>query len=284
METPRETRRGRKVKPKNPADPNAQHINQLFGRHEGANIIVVGSGSSMMGFDYSRLNPFVTIALNDSVKAPGFVPRYHLFSDGHLYEGHAKRNPSGGYQKWLYSPLTKVICPKNQRQCFVNDRGADWGQAYQFDPTGSPNAIKPGDDGLFVNRTVATGAIMLAWKLGASRIWLMGIDGYKMNVPDDTGGRKDLYYFDGTSKPPEKRKTVHKKAHGGDAVMVVQDRHDFWRKQMEELKAYFKKHQKAYPGPFPGAGIYNLSALSTIEAWQKVESHLALSYIEATTL
>jgi hypothetical protein len=117
---------------------------------------------------------------------------------------------------------------------------------------------------------------MLAWKLGASRIWLLGIDGYKWQLADKT----EVYYYDGTPKPPERRKVV-KREEVDERTKIVQDRHDFWRKQMTELQGYFNKNSNPYPGPFPGQGVYNLNPISTIDAWQRVERNLGLSWIEA---
>lgn len=262
---------------------NTFRISKLIDRHEGEDFFVVGSGSSLIGFDYSLLRPLNTIALNDSLKAKNFVPRYHLFSDAHLYEGNTKKgtkavgaNPSGGYKDYPYHPETEIICCKRERVRFNKDRGPNWNPVWQFDNTGSPHAIKKHDEGLFINRTVATGAIMLGWKMGASRIFLLGIDGYKLRIGD-----KEFYYFDGSNKPPEKRK-LHgeQKTKSGD-TKVVQDRHEFWNKQMLELKKYLQSKSAVYKEEFPGPGIYNLNPESTISAWQKVDRDLAISVVRA---
>jgi hypothetical protein len=277
------------VKPRRPVglDVNANHIQKIQDRHAGGDIIVVGSGSSLEGFKFSSLNNFPTIALNDALKAPGFFPRYHLWTDQNLYDGSVASNPSGGYRKWQYSPLTEIVTQRTARSLYLEHRGASWNPVWQFNQAGQPAGIKRTDDNLYIERTVATGAIMLAWKLGAARVLLLGIDGYRMHRD---GG--EVYYYDGTTKPPgdRKRKIVRTEnlpdAQGGHGARLqvqlqVQDRHDFWRKNMEKLCKHLRGCGDPYPGPFPGPGVYNLSPMSTISVWQKVDRELALSWIEA---
>jgi hypothetical protein len=125
------------------------------------------------------------------------------------------------------------------------------------------NNVTITDDELYIHRTVATGGILLAWKMGARRIFLLGVDGYKVVRKDGS----DVYYHDGRSKGKEKRKQRSKDM--GDFTMVIQDRHDMWAKQMLELKQ-FLRDKRAYSGPWPEKGIYNASMQSPIDAWEKV--------------
>lgn len=249
-------------------DDNANHIQKLNGRFAGEDIFICGSGTSLHGFNWERLKGKITIALNDALKAPGLEATIHLFSDQNLYK--AKKpdaRPSGGYNKYEYPPDTLIICQRAVRCNFLREPGRSVEfkrRIYQFNILNEPAPMKFNDDHLFISRTVATGAICLAWKLGAKRIFLLGIDGYKLRFKD----KKEMYYHDGSVKPKEKRKESAKAMQGFD--MVVQDRHELWQKQMTQMKRYFEAHGNPYPSLWPAEGIYNLSKLSTISAWEKI--------------
>jgi hypothetical protein len=255
---------------------NLDHITRIYNRHKDKDIFILGTGPSLLGFDWTRMNGRLTIALNDAVRAQeGFVPRYHLFSDGNLYEpakSREQRNPLGGYRKFKYDPITDIICGRHQRILFIRHRPAEWpNKVWQFCACGAAQSMQENDNHLFVNRTVATGAICLAWKLGAKRIFILGVDGYKLRMKDG----KEVYYHNGTPKPPERRKEMTKEF--GEHVKVIQtDRHSFWVRQMDELKKRLNVLGAAYDGPWPARGIYNLSKDSEITAWQKVDQDAAL--------
>jgi hypothetical protein len=147
------------------------------------------------------------------------------------------------------------------------------GRMLTWDHNGSPDLLFPQEDRLYVDRTVATAGIHLAWKLGAERVFLLGVDGYKLK---DAAGER--YYFDGRPKladcgrgvfVPEKRK--ERLING----VIVQDRHDFWIENMRRLRKAFDRC-KVFPCKWPGAGVYNLSAKSTIDAWPKITIEEAL--------
>jgi len=126
------------------------------------------------------------------------------------------------------------------------------------------------NDDLYVARTVATGGISMAWKLGARRVFLMGVDGYKLLVRNPkTGKFEDVYYHDGSNKGNEKRKFKQTQL-SKDCHMLRQDRHDWWVRNMRELREYFTK-RKLFPGPWPGPGIYTINKMSIIDAWQKLK-------------
>ena len=134
------------------------------------------------------------------------------------------------------------------KNCAFKDR------IFIFSNATNPNACEPADGNLYVSRTVATGAIMLAWKLGARRVFLLGVDGYRTDK---------AYYHDGRTKGREKRK--ERRIDGG---RIVQDRHDCWVQNMRELRRQFDR-RKIYGESWPGSNVYNLSLKSTIDSWEK---------------
>lgn len=261
-------------------DQNANHITKLIGKFDSKDIFVCGTGTSLLGFDWSLLNSKITIALNEAVKVKGFIPTFHLFSDANLFKV-TKDRMNGSYEVWPYNPKTLIVCQRDVRTNFLKSVKVSKtikSNVWQFNICNVCASMQKNASDLFVNRTVATGGITLAWKLGAKRIFLLGVDGYKLRIKNSEGVR-DIYYYDGSSKPPEKRKerTLSEKAERNGEVLVTQDRHDFWVKQMQELKDYLIKHGNPYPGKYPNAGIYNCSRLSMIDAWEKVDIQRVLS-------
>lgn len=229
---------------------NRNNVSDLWNTWIGVDAFVCGTGTSLNGFRWEILNDrpnSITIALNDAVKASGFRPNFHLFSDIGIW----KR-----YWNLALDKRTAVVCQRRARDQFIRTEGCKFkDQVFHFNHVSVIKGLKENDDSLFVSRTVATGGICLAWKLGARRIFLLGVDGYK---------KRDAYYWDGSQKPPERRR--EKELEPG---LITQDRHEWWQKNMRELREYFDV-RKLFPGPYPEAGIYNLSAKSTIDAWEKV--------------
>lgn len=201
-----------------------------------------------MEFDWTQMNRRTTIALNDAVKVLGFAPDFHIFSDVNIW----KR-----YREMSLDPRTAMVCQRRARDQFIRyERCSFQEQVFHFNHVSKAHQMTEKDDSLYVARTVATGGICLAWKLGAKRVFLMGVDGYKL---------KDVYYHDGTTKGVERRKE-----RGRADGRITQDRHEWWQQNMRELRDYFQK-AGVLLGPWPAAGVYNLSPKSTIDAWEKVD-------------
>jgi hypothetical protein len=252
---------------------NGSHVSRLVNRYKDEDVFICGTGTSLFGFDWSRLSDKITIALNEAIKVPDFNPTFHLFSDSNLYKSRKRRNlanPSGEYELIDYHPETSIVCQRPVRKNFIVDPNRTEQfkkRVYQFNILPSPATIKFADHNLFISRTVATGAICLAWKLGARRIFLLGVDGYKKRYKRGPS-TEEMYYHDGSTKPKEKRKEKTKELDG--FVMVVQDRHEFWQKQMSQLYEFFRSNGDPYPSEWPGPGVYNCSLLSTIQSWEKI--------------
>ncbi|UCG53522.1 MAG: class I SAM-dependent methyltransferase [Candidatus Latescibacterota bacterium] len=226
---------------------NRNCVVDLFGSYKGADAFVMGTGTSLAGFDWTSMNDKLTIALNDAVKAPGFKPKFHIFCDVGIW---------ARYRNMNYPEGCAMVCQKRARAQFLRwEHWKDPDQVFHFNHVSMPDQMTDVDDSLYVSRTVATGGITLAWKLGARRIFLLGVDGYKFS---------DRYYYDGSTKRPEKRREVK----AGDG-RISQDRHEWWRQNMNKLRDFFRK-RNLFLGPWPKSGVYNLSPFSTIESWEKV--------------
>lgn len=224
---------------------------QLWGRHTGEDAFVIGTGTSLAGFQFGRLAGRLTIALNDALLCPGLDPAYHIFHDHGLWVRYVHVQPH---------PRTWFVMQKHGREQFLkNDRCLFKARIVEYAHAGSPREVEPTDGLLYTDRTIATAGIQLAWKLGAQRIFLLGVDGYKIRRQDGS----ESYYWDGRPKGAEKRK---ERQAGG---VVIQDRHDKWIENMRDLRRAFDV-RRVYPCKWPGPGVYNLSAKSTIDAWPKV--------------
>jgi len=234
-------------------------IQKIADSHVGEDIFVIGTGTSLTGFPWKKMNDKVTIGLNDAVKVDGFIPTYHMFSDVNIW----KR-----YSHMVWKPPCKMVCQRHARRMFIDSRSCQYKPyVWQFDISCKPEFDKA-DQRLHVRRTVATGGINFAYKLGAKRIFLLGVDGYCL---------KKQYYHDGSVKPPERRKTKVEKAKGSGSDLFVQDRHESWRHDMGQLEAALKE-EDLYQGPWPESGVYNLSPLSTILNFEKVDPEEVLGF------
>lgn len=231
---------------------NGNPITQLRGKFTGQDVFVVGAGPSLLGFDWKRLENRTTIALNDVIFS--IFPTIHLFSDTNLWKK---------YRDHPYPESTTIVCQRDARDDLIGwEKFAPHrARCYQFDRRVSMDRIEYEDDCLYVNNTVATGAVMLAWKLGAERVFLLGVDAYKFVDPKG----KEIYYHDGSDDHKRRRRQVFVP---GRKDLLLQDRHELWREQMRMVRKLLDTY-KAYPGPWPASGVYNLSPLSQIDAWEK---------------
>ena len=278
------------MKQKRPRDRKRGNIHTqnratcLWGEHPGSDIFVVGTGTSLTGFDWTVLNNKITIALNDALLAPGFIPKYHIFCDTGIWTR---------YRDLDLDPITKIMCLGKSRDQFLRFRNCTFkDQVYHYNHVSkavSKNGKKyrvicdPHNDDLYIARTVATGGIMAAYKLGARRIFMLGIDAYKCPATKEVKG--GVYYYNGSGKGFEKRKEINpvidfkgkKEKHN---ELVSQDRNQWWMKNMQELRQWFDFYSAfqesfVFRGPEGkivfGSGVFNLSGLSAIDAWPKVK-------------
>jgi hypothetical protein len=218
-------------------------ISEHWGRHFGADIFCCGFGSSLLDFDWGMLEGRTVIACNGAITK---IPHasYHLWADGCLYKNY--------WQIPYGEDTTIVLQPSGTRRMLTAYAWAHHNKLRQFSRCKEPgfSHITRESDELWVRTTVMTSAIMLAWKLGAARVYLLGVDGYgPLDAP---------YYADGTRCPA-----------GFGAVTAVDDgaigmqgRHHEWVRDMRELAAYLRCQPTA-------PTVINLNPRSTIDAWPK---------------
>ncbi len=222
------------------------YLPDLHKTEEGKDVFIVGTGTSMVGFDWKALNGRRVIALNDAIKSVSSAA-YHLYTDNLFSRKYSD----------LHLPMTTILC-RNKSAIDLSKVGGFNGRFCRFMSAKSPGVANPHE--LYVHATVAVTAIHAAQLLGARRIFLLGIDAYRL---------PEKRYYDGRSR--SNRKVYKVVAKSGDRWTEKQ--HLRWQKAMDVMKTHFKRH-KMYPGPWPGPGVYNLSRHSTIDSWQKVDQEL----------
>lgn len=223
-------------------------VERLWGREIGNDIFILGTGTSLEGFDYHKLSGRVVIALNDAPVIARAEFTYHLWADSNL---------SRRYIGLHTTDKTICVCDGNGRsQLETNGKCKFIDRVYQFRKQTQPKNLRDTSE-LFVVSTVASAAITMAWKLGAARIFMLGVDAY----------RTKAYYADGTQHRSGMTRKVKKTEEG----RIVEDRHDKWIAEQRLLRKYLTE-KGMYSGPFPQSGIYNLSPKSEIDAWEKVSA------------
>jgi hypothetical protein len=239
--------------PSIPPDPPLKVA--LMGRPlKGRDVWVIGTGPSLKGFDLGRMAGRSTIALNDA--GLWMQASIWLFNDVDLWKRYLGSPPA--------DRRTLVVC---QGEAADHLMVKGWRNVWVYDKWRDVRQCPVEDDSLFCRTTVATAGVHLAWKLGARRIFLMGVDGYK---------EPGLYYADGsppTKIDPALTRTVGKEPDG----RVIEARHEEFRRDMRDLRRWFEAGARIRLEPWPGAGVFNLSPRSWIDAWEKVDLEEALA-------
>ena len=221
----------------------APNFSELAGVLTGKSVFVVAFGTSLRDFDWSLLKDKYTICVNGAI---AHVPEasFHIFSDKALLNK---------YKNIDYPKHTMLVCQQYTADLIMNmkDYNVSKDRVYSFRRKASHvlNKIKPDDGCLYMSRTVATPATMLAWKLGADPIYIMGHDAYDL---------KGVTYADGAVQKKQKKDTIKDLEEG----RILRQKHVIWGKQNEKLKKWFKNHGST-------TKIYNLSEHSTVTAWEK---------------
>jgi hypothetical protein len=225
----------------------APSIAEDWGRFKGDAVFVVGTGTSLAGFDYGRLRGHTVIALNDAIKA---LPdaTYHLYGDSEIY---------ARYWSVPYGVDTKIVVQNAVAHVYRSAPGWPHGEKVRVFTRPQETAIftiARSTDELWMTRTVATAAMMMAWKLGATDIYLLGVDCYRLpdgvNYADGTK-HKDTYVAVGTTR----------------AGNIVEDRHHAWMQAFEVLHSYWNYQAAHHNENIPR--VYTLSEDSPCTTWPK---------------
>jgi hypothetical protein len=232
--------------------PTFNSISSIAGVWQNADIFVVGTGTSLKGFDLSRLDNQVTIGLNSIINH--MAPNYHLYHDG-IHALH--------FEETQYKDGTVVVTVIENAKIAVQNPTLTPDRILTFVNRGPDVMLH--DNDLFVDHTVATAGVQLAWKLGAQRIYLLGVDCYRWP------GAKYFWEWDGNERKMIIEPWVcndlseRKENRNGDMVR------DFDRIADEFLKLEAKGEHIPQ--------VLNLSPKSLVRAFPKVDMEAVLSWI-----
>jgi len=185
----------------------------------------------LWGFDFTRLCGLISIGINNAVHL--LNPTVLIFNDVVIWERYLKVElPEDSFcvtqrvsAKWL---AANPECSYRDRVLSYKQRGPD---------------VQFGDDELWVDHTTATAAIQLAWKMGAERVFLLGVDAYRYESA----------------------------VHCTDPIVATEPqfsepRHIAYAMDMNRLQDWFKQSGLGPPG-----GVFNCSELSIIDAFEYVD-------------
>ena len=218
-------------------------------------VFIIGSGDSLRDFDLNRLNDKYTIGLNKVTR--NYTTNFLLYSDEKQMDMFAKDTMFPG-----------TIIVHQFKHIHKYDKYPDCthkNQVFGFTREMNIDVVESESDGLYIKNTVATGAIFLAWKLGAHRIFLLGCDACST---------KERYYWYEKEKRTNTPKP--KNAEETEEGFIIEHRHKQWIEQMQATRDYFDI-MGLYPGPWPASGIYNCSSISQIKAFEKIDIERALN-------
>ncbi len=219
----------------------------FFGKNPGATAFVVAFGWSLQGFRWSKLQGHLVIGLNDSIRH--LIPTYWAFTDGTIY----RNNHAGfhGGHDTIIPPDLPIFIPGTMRHL-----NFPWPQqAYGLKLA---NEWKPHQDpdSVYMWATVATWGVSIAYRLGAKRIILVGVDAC---MPSDRGKG---YYADGKILPDQN----YARSKEVEPGIMMEPRHHQWVESFKKLHAGFQQ-AGAYEA---GLEILNASPVSQIDIWPKV--------------
>jgi len=187
-------------------------------------------------------------------------PAYSLWHDSHL--------PHEALT-WDIRPETRVVtldCTLAQILRLGTPSWADRTYCYRYWSVRTSKAVVSREDVRFPKGpSIACAALWLCWRLGARRVFFLGLDGYYW---------PDRYYAHLKRENRENPKRVGEVRQEADGRRW-DNRAITWSRYLSEA---LQKVQAAgcWPGPWPASGVYNLSPQSLVTAFEKVPVEEAL--------
>lgn len=232
----------------------------LIDTHFGQDMFVVCPGTSLLGFDYSRLDGKITVAVNDQVFH--MTPTYHLFNDGFPACARYCSNPRSWQQPapwqhtvcsrpmdWEYSKDTKIICRECSYTRLVRENSELEDQIFVYWERGPD--VRKNNHELWCDNTSLTAAIMFCWKCAAEHIYLLGFD---------SCNRDEFIYHYMAGCPPMPQTPEEFAA----MKISMRGQHGKQNGDMRIMKEWFEK-EKLYPTE----NIINLSPITTCSTWPR---------------
>jgi len=250
-----------------------KRLHKSFPSH--SKIYVCGTSGSMKHFPWHLLNNKVVVGLNDVIKI--YPVNYHHFSDKGLYIYYKSLN--------LEDRTTAVVCRIESIRGLRFNKASFLDRLYRYDWSTRPTLRHT--NRLFCRRTVALSGVELAWKLGADKIYLLGIDGCR------PPGKNTYYVHGGASdwkkylEPEEsvsalcgKVKQLNTRGSLDKTCQLILEhriclerRHLEWYEDFSTLRAFHDRIRS-------GLRIINLSPVSIFDQWERKDpwKHFGIRY------
>ncbi len=216
-------------------------VSTVQGKWQGADCFIVCGGPSLQHFDFGLLREHKVIMVNrvplkiEECPPPDFLVVNDLSVWRH-YEG----TPLAEQESDGKSTHKTILVSQPSAFFEYKIKPGLW-----YYPTDDVDKLSLEPDSLYMHTTVATVAISLAWLLGAKRVFLLGLDGYV------TLGRS--YFWDEHTEGEKLRTTKEN--------ILVAEKMDRWKEDMNKLGDYFVKHSDIQ--------VLNLSTNSQITTWPR---------------
>ena len=151
----------------NPRMRNGNPPSSVYGRHEGETIIVIGNSSSLLENDMDEFDGYTTIGVNRILQT--YEPTYLFVVDRSVMESE--------HARMMESPSIKLIYPGAMSSRYRKLYTKAWTSLPHMDQRSATTA-KTGNIHIPDGGNSGYEAIQMAYRMGASRIALAGIDMY----------------------------------------------------------------------------------------------------------
>jgi hypothetical protein len=151
-------------------------------------VVILGSGTSLLNLPKSAIPKMTTIALNDAILYGGCT--CHFYPD---------QNLNHKYAQYPLSLARYVVTSRDNAAHLAKVPGyVDNGRLFWFKKEVAGDMYKCAVDNehVWVDHTVATAAILFAWKMGAKEVYLVGADGIKLEYHRPDGHWFACYWND----------------------------------------------------------------------------------------
>lgn len=141
----------------------------VYGRHAGETIIVIGNSASLSGMDLQVFDGYTTIGLNRLLRV--YRPIYLMVVDQSVLRAeHARMSEASGDVQMLIYPLAMT-------STMLRLYAGPWISTGPMNSTCDPTALR-GPIHICTRGNSAYEAVQIAYRMGAKRILLAGVDMY----------------------------------------------------------------------------------------------------------
>ena len=157
----------------------------------GESVIIMGSGPSLNNCPPATLRKHVTIAINDA--GLYFQPTIHMIGDPpKCYDMRNDIDFETRYFVVQFEGMQQLMKANRWKvEPFPEDRM----YTFRWALDGELASVTPDNDLLWYRETTSIGAMVLAWKLGATDIYLVGIDSHHLRFRPREGELRSAAYF-----------------------------------------------------------------------------------------